>query len=64
MSEPFCMVSFIGNLGPQTISFRLNMMTYVAALRFEQAPCPCEGCQKFSADVLRYGRSKALEGKA
>lgn len=53
--EPFCMVSFIGNLTVEQVRLRLTMMSYVAAVRFDRQPCSCEGCQEFTAELVRYG---------
>lgn len=53
--QPFCMVKFVGSLVVESMRLSLVMMSNVAALRFEQHPCPCDGCREWSTELDRRG---------
>lgn len=55
MPRRFCMVSFLGNLTMRLRDARTEAMLPAAALRFERAPCRCNGCRSWSDELDRYG---------
>lgn len=49
----FCMASFIARLDGTMITLRSQMLTSVAAVKFSENPCWCDGCRAFTGDLLQ-----------
>jgi hypothetical protein len=64
MIEPFCVVSFLGNMQGRLLSSKTTVMHHIAALRFEHQPCDCAGCDRFRNDLEQFGKYRSHPGES